>query len=73
MLNILSKNELDSGFMLENMRFRANFYQTLQGPAVVLRKVETTILDMESLNLPPAMYSIVHKRLSTSYWSYWLR
>ena len=59
------KNELDSGFMLENMRFRANFYQTLQGPAVVLRKVETTILNMESLNLPPVMYSIVdmHKGL----------
>ena len=59
------KNELDSGFMLENMRFRANFYQTLQGPAVVLRKVETTILNMETLNLPPVMYSIVdmHKGL----------
>ena len=37
------KNELDSGFMLENMRFRANFYKTLKGPAVVLRKVETAI------------------------------
>ena len=59
------KNELDSGFMLENMRFRANFYQTLQGPAVVLRKVETTIINMETLNLPPVMYSIVdmHKGL----------
>ena len=59
------KNELDSGFMLENMRFRANFYKTLKGPAVVLRKVETAILNMDSLNLPPVMYSIVdmHKGL----------
>ena len=59
------KNELDSGFTVENIRFRANFYKTLDGPALVLRKVETTILSMESLNLPPVMYSIVdmHKGL----------
>ncbi len=59
------KNELDSGFTVENIRFRANFYKTLDGPALVLRKVETTILSMESLNLPPAMFSIVdmHKGL----------
>ena len=60
-----SKNELDSGFMIENKRFRANFYKTLKGPAVVLRKVETEIINMETLNLPPVMYSIVdmHKGL----------
>ena len=60
-----TKNELDSGFTVENIRFRANFYKTLHGPALVLRKVETTILSMESLNLPPAMFSIVdmHKGL----------
>ena len=59
------KNELDSGFTVENVRFRANFYKTLHGPALVLRKVETTILSMESLNLPPAMFSIIdmHKGL----------
>ena len=27
-----SKSELDSGFMVENVRFRANFYRTLKGP-----------------------------------------
>ena len=60
-----AKNELDSGFTVENIRFRANFYKTLTGPALVLRKVETTILSMESLNLPPAMFNIVdmHKGL----------
>ena len=60
-----SKNELDSGFMLEDMRFRANFYKTLKGSAVVLRKVETKILNMDALNLPPVMYSIadMHKGL----------
>ncbi len=59
------KNELDSGFTVENIRFRANFYKTLKGPALVLRKIETTILSMESLSLPPAMFSIVdmHKGL----------
>ena len=60
-----AKNELDCGFTVENIRFRANFYKTLDGPALVLRKVETTILSMESLNLPPAMFNIVdmHKGL----------
>ena len=60
-----SRNELDSGFMLEKMRFRANFYKTLKGPAVVLRKVETAIINMDTLNLPPVMYSVVdmHKGL----------
>ena len=60
-----NKNELDSGFTVENIRFRANFYKTLTGPALVLRKIETTILSMEKLNLPPAMFSIVdmHKGL----------
>ena len=60
-----NKNELDSGFTVENIRFRANFYKTLTGPALVLRKIETTILSMENLNLPPAMFSIVdmHKGL----------
>ena len=60
-----TKNELDSGFTVEKIRFRANFYKTLTGPALVLRKIETTISSMESLNLPPAMFSIVdmHKGL----------
>ena len=60
-----TKNELDSGFTVEKIRFRANFYKTLTGPALVLRKIETTISSMENLNLPPAMFSIVdmHKGL----------
>ena len=60
-----NKNELDSGFTVEKIRFRANFYKTLTGPALVLRKIETTISSMENLNLPPAMFSIVdmHKGL----------
>ena len=60
-----ARNELDSGFTFENIRFRANFYKTLNGPALVLRKVETKILSMEDLNLPPAMFNVVdmHKGL----------
>ena len=57
--------EFDTGIMLADMRFRANFYKTLKGSAVVLRKVETKILNMDALNLPPVMYSIadMHKGL----------
>ena len=58
-------HELDSSVTLSGLRFRANFYKTLKGSAVVLRKVETKILNMDALNLPPVMYSIVdmHKGL----------
>ena len=59
------KNELDCGFTIGEVRFRANFFKSLNGASVVLRKVETKILSMEELNLPPVMYDIVdaHKGL----------
>ena len=58
-------NELDCAFKLEDIRFRANFYRSLKGISVVLRKVETKILSMEELNLPPVLYDLVdaHKGL----------
>jgi len=58
-------NELDCGFTIDKIRFRANFYKTLNGSALVLRKVETAILSMETLNLPPVMYDLIdaHKGL----------
>ena len=58
-------NELDCCFIIGQVRFRANFFRTLQGISAVLRRVETKIPDMESLNLPPILYDAVdaHKGL----------
>ena len=58
-------SELDCGFTLGEIRFRANFYKSLNGTSVVLRKIETKILSMADLNLPPALYDLVdaHKGL----------
>ena len=60
-----TKNELDTAVMLGDLRFRANFYKTLNGLAAVLRRVETKIPLMEDLNLPQVLYSLldVHKGL----------
>ena len=58
-------HELDSAVMLSGLRFRANFYKTMNGPAAVLRRVESKIPDMDQFNLPQALYDIVdmHKGL----------
>ena len=60
-----AKKELDCAIMLENLRFRANFYKTLKGSAAVLRRVETAIPLMDKLNLPPILYELIdaHKGL----------
>ena len=59
------KKELDCAIMLGELRFRANFYKTLKGSAAVLRRVETTIPQMDNLNLPPILYELIdaHKGL----------
>jgi twitching motility protein PilT len=58
-------HELDSAIMLSGLRFRANFYKTINGPAAVLRRVESKIPNMEDFDLPPALYDVVdyHKGL----------
>jgi len=58
-------HELDSAIMLSGLRFRANFYKTINGPAAVLRRVESKIPNMEDFNLPPALYDVIdyHKGL----------
>ena len=52
-------HELDSSVTLSGLRFRANFYKTINGPAAVLRRVESKIPDMDQFNLPQALYDIV--------------
>ena len=58
-------HELDSAIMLSGLRFRANFYKTINGPAAVLRRVESKIPNMDDFNLPPALYDVIdyHKGL----------
>ena len=58
-------HELDSAVMIGGLRFRANFYSTMNGSAAVLRRVVSKIPEMASLNLPQVLYDIVdlHKGL----------
>ena len=59
------KKELDTAVMLGDLRFRANFYKTLNGTGAVLRRVETKAPLMDELNLPPILYELLdtHKGL----------
>ena len=45
-------HELDSSVTLSGLRFRANFYKTINGPAAVLRRVETVTVSYTHLTLP---------------------
>ena len=58
-------HELDTAVNLSGLRFRANFYKTINGPACVCRRVESKIPDMDQFNLPQALYDIAdfHKGL----------
>ena len=58
-------HELDSSVTLSGLRFRANFYKTITGPAAVLRRVETVMPEMEQFDLPQVLYDIIdmHKGL----------
>ena len=58
-------HELDSSVTLAGLRFRANFYKTIHGPAAVLRRVESVIPEMEQFDLPQSLYDIIdmHKGL----------
>ncbi len=58
-------HELDSSVTLSGLRFRANFYKTINGPAAVLRRVETVMPEMSQFDLPQVLYDIVdmHKGL----------
>ena len=55
-------HELDTAVSLSGLRFRANFYKTINGPACVCRRVESKIPDMDQFNLPQALYdlSLIH-------------
>ena len=58
-------HELDTAINLSGLRFRANFYKTINGPACVCRRVESKIPDMDQFSLPQVLYDIIdmHKGL----------
>ena len=58
----LNSISVDSSVTLSGLRFRANFYKTINGPAAVLRRVESVIPEMGQFDLPPALYdlSLIH-------------
>ena len=58
-------HELDSSVKIAGLRFRANFYKTIHGPAAVLRRVEAVIPEMDQFDLPQVLYDIIdmHKGL----------
>jgi len=58
-------HELDTSVTLSGLRFRANFYKTINGPACVCRRVESKIPEMDQFNLPQSLYDIIdmHKGL----------
>ena len=58
-------HELDSSVTLSGLRFSANFYKTIHGPAAVLRRVESVIPELGQFDLPQVLYDMVdmHKGL----------
>ena len=51
--------ELDTAVMLGSLRFRANFFKTLNGSGAVLRRVETKVPLMDDLMLPQVLYELL--------------
>ncbi|MCE3232246.1 MAG: twitching motility protein PilT [Rickettsiaceae bacterium] len=56
------RRDIDLAIVGGGMRFRVNAYYTMRGPAMVLRKIETSAPDIEKLNLPPAVFDITTQK-----------
>lgn len=54
-----NNKQIDCAVVSQGIRFRVNAYQTSTGPAIVMRKIESEIPEIEQLGLPPAMQNIV--------------
>ena len=47
--------QLDTAFIIQGIRYRANLYHSLNGVCMVLRKIETIIPVVEELDIPPVV------------------
>lgn len=57
-----TQKDCDLSIANDNLRFRVNVYNTINGPALALRKIETVVPSIETLGLPPAVMKITHER-----------
>ena len=56
------KKDLDLAFVSNNIRFRANIFQSSNGPAIVLRKINDIVPEISSLNLPPVINDVIREK-----------
>ena len=52
------QRDLDLAIAHEELRFRVNIYNTSNGPAIVMRKIETKLPSLEELQLPQAVIDV---------------
>ncbi len=55
-------SDVDLAIASDGLRFRVNAYQTINGPNLVLRKIEENAPPIEKLGLPPAIMSITTEK-----------
>ena len=55
------ERESDLAIVIDCRRYRANFFYTSTGKAVVMRKIETEIPSMNDLNLPPVAQDMANQ------------
>ncbi len=53
--------QLDMALSHEDLRFRVNIYNTMNGPAIVMRKIETELPEMDILGLPNPVVNIANE------------
>ncbi|MCD6035893.1 MAG: twitching motility protein PilT [Rickettsiales bacterium] len=58
----LIQKDADLAITHKGMRFRANIYNSINGPCFVLRKIETNIPNIEDLGLPAAVMNATNER-----------
>ena len=55
------EREADLAIEIDGRRYRANFFYTSTGQAVVMRKIEEEIPSMSDLNLPPVVQDMANQ------------
>lgn len=61
-VHFAKQRDIDLAIEGGGMRFRVNAYNTMRGPNMVLRKIETTVPDIEKMNLPKAVMDITTQK-----------
>lgn len=57
-----AERDIDLAIVCGKYRMRVNAYQSMRGPAVVMRKIESVIPDIEKLGLPKAVMDITQEK-----------